>query len=105
MLWIERIGLPSPNAKTARIIRKKYDIKLAEQYQRFKRGSLPDLEVRTAQAGLFILGYSPGKIDGILGQRTRGALRSFRIAVGLPAGDALNGETYQALCVKAGFDI
>jgi hypothetical protein len=82
----------------------KYDIKLAEQYQRFTSGSLPNLEVRTAQAALLFLGYSPGKIDGILGQRTRGALQSFRIAAGLSAGDELNGETYQALCAKASFD-
>jgi hypothetical protein len=82
----------------------KYDIKLAEQYQRFTSGSLPNLEVRTTQAALLLLGYSPGKIDGILGQRTRGALCSFRIAAGLSAGDELDGETYQALCEKAGFD-
>ncbi len=82
----------------------KYDIKLAEQYQRFTSGSLPNLEVRTTQAALLFLGYSPGKIDGILGQRTLGALRSFRIAAGLSAGDELDGETYQALCEKTGLD-
>jgi N-acetylmuramidase/Putative peptidoglycan binding domain len=82
----------------------KYDIKLAEQYQRFASGSLPSLEVRTAQAALLLLGYSPGKIDGVLGPRTRGALRNFRIAAGLSAGDDLDGQTYEALCQKAGFD-
>ena len=82
----------------------KYDIKLAEQYQRFTSGSLPNLEVRTAQAALLLLGYSPGKIDGILGQRTRGALRGFRIAAGLSADDELDGGTYRALCEKIGFD-
>ncbi len=83
----------------------KYDIKLAEQYQRFASGSLPNLEVRAAQAALLLLGHGPGKIDGVLGPRTRGALRSFRIAAGLPAGDDLDGETYHALYKKAGFDI
>jgi hypothetical protein len=82
----------------------KYDIKLAEQYQRFASGSLPNLEVRSAQAALFYLGYNPGRIDGILGDRTRGALRSFRIAAGLPAGNDLDGQTYEALCRKAAID-
>jgi hypothetical protein len=82
----------------------KYDIKLAQHYNRFRSGSLPDLEVRTAQAALLFLGYNPGKIDGILGQRTGGALRSFRIAAGLSVDDELDGEIYQALCKKAGFD-
>lgn len=81
-----------------------YDVKLAEQYQRFASGSLPSLEVRAAQAGLLLLGYSPGRIDGILGPRTRGALRNFRIAAGLPAGDDLDGQTYEALCRTAGIE-
>ncbi|MCS6925664.1 MAG: N-acetylmuramidase domain-containing protein [Candidatus Binatia bacterium] len=82
----------------------KYDIKLGEQYHRFASGSLPNLEVRTAQAALFYLGYSPGKIDGILGARTRSALRHFRIAAGLPPGDELDGEVYTILCRKAALD-
>lgn len=83
----------------------RYDVKLAEQYQRFSSGSLPDLEVRTAQAALLYHGYSPGKIDGVLGPRTRGALRSFRIAAGLPVDDDLDGDTYAALCKAVGFDV
>lgn len=82
----------------------KYDIKLAEQYQRFASGSLPSLEVRAAQAALFYLGYNPGKIDGVLGLRTRGALHNFRIAAGLSTGDDLDGETYKTLCQKAVID-
>jgi N-acetylmuramidase/Putative peptidoglycan binding domain len=82
----------------------RYDIKLAEQYQRFASGSLPSLEVRAAQAALLLLGYGPGRIDGILGPRTRGALRNFRIAAGLPVGDDLDGQTYEALCQKAAID-
>lgn len=81
-----------------------YDIKLAQQYQRFASGSLPDLTVRAAQAALFYLGYSPGRIDGIMGNRTRGALQSFRINAGLPAGNDLDGQTYEVLCRKAGID-
>lgn len=79
-----------------------YDVKLAEQYQRFAAGSAPNLEMRTAQVGLLFLGYGPGKVDGIVGPRTRAAIKSFRISAGLPAGEELDGPTYQALCKKAG---
>jgi|WetSurMetagenome_2_1015567.scaffolds.fasta_scaffold127709_2 hypothetical protein len=82
----------------------KYDIKLAEQFHRFSSGSLPNLEVRTAQAALLFLGFSPGKIDGLLGPRTKEAIRSFRISAGLPDGNDLDSQTYQALGLKAAFD-
>lgn len=78
-----------------------YDVKLAEQFQRFASGSLPNLEVRTAQVALLYLGFAPGKIDGIIGPRTRAAIKSFRIAAGLPAGEDLDGPTYKLLCRRA----
>jgi hypothetical protein len=80
----------------------RYDVKLAEQYQRFASGSLPSLEMRTAQVALLYLSYAPGKIDGIIGPRTRAAIKNFRIASGLPSGEDLDGPTYQLLCRKAG---
>jgi len=80
----------------------RYDVKLAEQYQRFASGSLPNLEMRTAQVALLFLGYASGKIDGVIGPRTRAAIKNFRIAAGLAAGKELDGLTYQALCKKAG---
>lgn len=80
----------------------RYDVKLAEQYQRFASGSLPNLEMRTAQVALLFLGYASGKIDGVIGPRTRAAIKNFRIAAGLAAGEELDGLTYQALCKKAG---
>jgi len=46
----------------------RYDVKLAEQYQRFASGSLPNLEMRTAQVALLFLGYASGKIDGVIGR-------------------------------------
>lgn len=82
--------------------RNHYDIKLAEQYQRFASGSLPNLEMRTAQVALLFLGYPPGKIDGCIGPRTRAAIKNFRIAAGSPAGEELDGPTYRLLCKKAG---
>jgi peptidoglycan hydrolase-like protein with peptidoglycan-binding domain len=78
----------------------RYDVKLAEQYQRFASGSLPNLEMRTAQVALLFLGYASGKIDGVIG--TRAAIKNFRIAAGLGAGEELDGLTYQALYKKAG---
>jgi peptidoglycan hydrolase-like protein with peptidoglycan-binding domain len=79
----------------------RYDIKLAEQFQRFASGSLPNLEMRTAQVALLFLGYAPGKIDGMIGPRTRAAIKNFRVTAGLSAGEELDGPTYQALCKKA----
>jgi hypothetical protein len=79
----------------------RYDVKLAEQFQRFASGSLPNLEMRTAQVALLFLGYAPGRIDGIIGPRTRAAIKNFRIAAGLSAGEELDGPTYQVLCKKA----
>lgn len=79
-----------------------YDVKLAEQFQRFSSGSLPNLEMRTAQVALLFLGYAPGKIDGVIGPRTRAAIKTFRIAAGLPAEEDLDGPTYKLLCKKAG---
>ena len=80
----------------------RYDVKLAEQFQRFASGSVPHLEMRTAQVALLFLGYAPGRIDGIIGPRTRAAIKNFRIAADLPASEELDGPTYQALCMKAG---
>jgi hypothetical protein len=80
----------------------RYDVKLAEQFQRFTSGSVPNLEMRTAQVALLFLGYAPGRIDGIIGPRTRAAIKNFRVAAGLPAGEELDGAAYRAMCKKAG---
>jgi peptidoglycan hydrolase-like protein with peptidoglycan-binding domain len=58
--------------------------------------------MRTAQVALLFLGYASGKIDGVIGPRTRAAIKNFRIAAGLGAGEELDGLTYQALYKKAG---
>ncbi len=79
-----------------------YDVKLEQAYVRLASGSLPNLQLRAAQMALLYLGFSPGKIDGVIGQRTRNALNSFRLQAGLPAGSDLDGPCYIALCQKAG---
>jgi hypothetical protein len=77
-----------------------YDIKLEQSYVRLASGSLPDLQLRAAQIALLYLGFSPGKIDGVIGRRTRHALNGFRLQAGLPPGE-LDGPCYVALCEKA----
>lgn len=79
-----------------------YDVNLAEQLQHFAGGTRLNLEMRTAQVALLFLGYSPGKIDGIIGPRTRAAIKNFRIASGLPASEELDGPAFLILCRKAG---
>jgi hypothetical protein len=78
-----------------------YDIKLQQAYARFSSGSGPNLEVRAAQAALLALGFAPGKIDGVLGERTRGGLRAFQMGHGLPVSGELSSETYAALYAAA----
>jgi peptidoglycan hydrolase-like protein with peptidoglycan-binding domain len=65
---------------------------------------MPNLQLRAAQIALLYLGFAPGKIDGVIGQRTRNAISSFRLQAGLPAGVELDGQCYLALCQRAGFE-
>jgi hypothetical protein len=81
----------------------RYDVKLAEQYTRFASGSVPSLELRSVQAALLMLGWAPGKIDGVLGKRTREALNAFRMSKGITASPEIDAETYTALMHAAGF--
>jgi peptidoglycan hydrolase-like protein with peptidoglycan-binding domain len=41
--------------------------------------------VRNVQGELIELGYRPGPVDGVVGPRTRAAIRAFESAEGLPA--------------------
>lgn len=78
-----------------------YDVKLEQAYARFSSGSMPDLEMRTAQAALLLLGFGPGKIDGVLGNRTRGALKAFQTGNGLPVTGELDANSYAKLFAAA----
>ncbi len=51
-----------------------YGQKLAQYFQQYTNGPIPDLAVRAAQVLLMYLGIDPGPIDGMLGQATRNAL-------------------------------
>ena len=47
---------------------------------------VPDQDIAFQQAALIRLGFAPGRIDGIIGDRTRGALRD----AGVDQGDAIS---------------
>lgn len=76
-----------------------YDILLAQHYQKFAAGPLPDLRIRQAQAILTFLGYDTGGIDGVAGKRTHDAVAQFRASSGLGAGD-IDDDLITALTAK-----
>lgn len=58
-------------------------------------------DVRTAQARLTILGYEPGPPDGVVGQRTRDAIRAFQADRGLPETGEIDPPTERTLALAA----
>lgn len=56
--------------------------------------------VRSVQQALKDKGFDPGPVDGIMGERTRGALRSFQTANNLQTTGSLNAETAEKLGVQ-----
>jgi N-acetylmuramidase-like protein/putative peptidoglycan binding protein len=75
----------------------RYDERLRGEYASLLARGLPDLRVRTAQVYLMYRGLEPGPVDGVLGDRTRGALSRFQAQVGLPVTGAVNDETLTRL--------
>jgi hypothetical protein len=53
--------------------------------------------VREAQIALRNAGFDPGEIDGVMGVRTRAALREFQASHGLPQTGRLDTTTQQQL--------
>lgn len=51
------------------------------------------MPVSQAQSTLEILGYNPGPVDGVMGQRTRSAIRAFQRDKGLTVSGALDART------------
>lgn len=74
-----------------------YARNLAHNEQDFALHGLPDLDVRTIQARLTYLGFSPGGVDGIVGNGTRRALLAFKKANGLNPTPDLDGATMKAV--------
>ena len=79
----------------------KYDVKLAAAFQGFQAGTFPDLNVRTAQAYLTYLGFSPGTVDGLMGRMTRSALNDFQEKNGLPETEVVTEEVLAVLKQQA----
>jgi peptidoglycan hydrolase-like protein with peptidoglycan-binding domain len=53
--------------------------------------------VRNAQIALRDAGFDPGEIDGVMGRKTRAALREFQASQGLPQTGRLDVTTQQEL--------
>jgi hypothetical protein len=77
-----------------------YDEKLKDAHAKY-RGALPNLALRTAQAGLLYLGLEPGPVDGVAGKRTRSALITFQAGAGLPQTGGLDSTTEGTLLAAA----
>src|SRR5260221_9332064 len=60
-----------------------YDGKLADFFDRFSGGDLPDIGVRSVQVLLSYKGFAPGSVDGRSGQRTINAIRAFQQSIGV----------------------
>jgi peptidoglycan hydrolase-like protein with peptidoglycan-binding domain len=63
----------------------RYDEKLAAAHSSLSVRGLPDLEARAVQLLLTYHGFDPGKVDGIVGGRTRAAIAAFTVKHRLPA--------------------
>jgi len=55
--------------------------------------------VKRVQERLHVNGYDIGRIDGVLDERTQGAIAQFQQANALPAGGNMDDETMKALGV------
>ena len=64
------------------------------------RGNMAN--IKEVQEALKDKGHDPGPVDGIMGARTKEALKSFQTASNLQPTGSLNAETAQKLGVEAG---
>jgi rare lipoprotein A len=70
--------------------------------------ALTEDQVKQAQEALKVEGFHPGAVDGVVGRRTREALRAYQTREGLPATGILDEPTFSRLaprptCVQEGF--
>ena len=60
-----------------------------------------DPEIEAVQQALVERGYDPGKVDGAMGRRTRGALRAFQHSIGLSDTGEIDHATVTALGLES----
>jgi rare lipoprotein A len=70
--------------------------------------ALTEDQIKQAQEALKTEGFHPGAVDGVVGRRTREALRAYQTREGLPATGVLDEPTLSRLaprptCVQEGF--
>ena len=65
-----------------------------------KRATLSSTEVKHAQEALQAKGYDTGGIDGIIGPKTRQAIRDYQAAEKIQVTGTLNAETASRLGVR-----
>jgi hypothetical protein len=75
----------------------RYDERLAEAHANLVANGLPSLALRAVQLRLLYEGFQPGPVDGLMGNRTRSALRQFQTREGLPATGEPDAATEAAL--------
>jgi hypothetical protein len=74
-----------------------YDTKLAQTFQKYSAGPLPDLKLRAAQLYLTFAGLNPGPVDGLMGSRTQTALQAYQQQQGLPQTSQADDVTLASL--------
>ncbi len=74
----------------------RYDEKLSSFYDRYSKGIIPDLSIRSAQLYLVYAGFSV-TVDGIFGASTSKALQAFQARRALPVTGELDEATLSEL--------
>ena len=75
----------------------RYDVLLNAEFQKCQAGVMPDLNTRATQLYLAYLGFPPGPIDGLGGQRTTAALGDCARQKGIQLGNPSDGQVVAAL--------
>jgi peptidoglycan hydrolase-like protein with peptidoglycan-binding domain len=74
-----------------------YDGLLNHFYQQHSTGKLPDLNVRAVQILLTYKGFPVGGVDGISGDRTINAVKSYQSSNGIPATGLIDDQLIKNL--------
>jgi hypothetical protein len=78
----------------------RYDQRLNAAYKKCTSGLMPDLNARAIQLYLTYLGFDPGPVDGVTGQRTLAALTQFQTQAGIPITTTITSSTVAQIETK-----